>query len=360
MYPSSSRGIVFSFPQEQVCVNCSVDLKRYILLPLAILLSLMLTACFSPAIYLGGKPLFESDMQLHKRALFPIGHRTGSCLGSNFSGDQILLIPIQGAISDGGYLDDSSVSPAYITRVLHKARQDNNIRAIILRVNSPGGTVTASDLIYRQIKEFSKSQDIPVYTHITNLGASGGYYIAMSSMHINARPTALVGSIGVIWRMFTLGGLIQKFGIKYQPIASGSNKDSGTMFKDLSDNDRALFQRHVDRSYARFLEIVSMGRGKRIPAQKLKSLADGRIYDAQEAKELGIIDSISYFDEFVQTVARKESIQEPIVVAYLPAYSPARTTHELDMHTSSKLEMQIAALKHLSGRRLHYLWEPGL
>lgn len=305
---------------------------------------------------LAGMLSFKKNLVLKERVLYSESDTTGSCITPVGRNGKILLIPIQGIINEGGYISDSSTSPAYIERVLKKAKKDSSIQAVLLYINSPGGTVTASDMIYRQIQKYKKSTEIPVYAHFATLGASGAYYAAMASPQLNARPTARIGSIGVIIRSFSLQGLLEKYGVRYQPVATGKNKDTGSMFKDMSEEEKEFLKTQLTHVYDSFINIILNSRKNKIPKETLLELANGKVYNAQFAKKSGLIDSLDYFDEYISKISKETKIDDPVVVALLPDYMPATNVHELDISIPMPNDFQLTILRRLSMQKMFYMW----
>ncbi len=217
--------------------------------------------------------------------------------------DKILIIDISGIISEEGKssLVGLSGEPDIVTRIreeLKLAAKDKHIKAIILRINSPGGTVTAADIIYHEIEQFKEKTGIKVIACIMDLGASGGYYVAVSADKIVAHPTTVTGSIGVIMLNLSFEGLLQKIGVKDTSIKSGEYKDMGSPLKTMTEEERKIFQGIMNNLYERFLAVIAKNR-KELTPEKIRSLADGRIYTAQQALELKLIDQIGYLDETI-------------------------------------------------------------
>ena len=234
--------------------------------------------------------------------------------------DKILIIDISGIISEEGKsgLVGLSGEPDIVARIkeeLKLAAKDKHIKAIILRINSPGGTVTASDIIYHEIEQFKGKTGIKVIACIMDLGASGGYYVAVSADKIIAQPTTVTGSIGVIMLNLSFEGLLQKIGVKDTSIKAGEHKDMGSPLKAMTEEERKIFQGVLDNMYERFLTVIAENR-KEITQEKLRSLADGRIYTAQQALELKLIDQIGYLDETIAQAKKDAGLEEARVVIY--------------------------------------------
>ena len=237
------------------------------------------------------------------------------------SGDEkILLIDIDGPISNRpkktlvGFQSETGMVDR-IREILKKAENDKNIKGIILRINSPGGTVTSSDIIYHEIKSFKERYNVKVYVSVVDVAASGGYYIAMAGDSIMAHPTSLVGSIGVLALKINLEGLMGKVGVEWEVVKSSEKKDFMSPFRPLTKEERTLFQETIDGYYNRFVDVVVLNRS-RLDARAVKILADGRVYNARQALEKHLVDSIGYLEDIVK-LAKKELNQPGLkVVTY--------------------------------------------
>lgn len=249
--------------------------------------------------------------------------------------EKIALIDLSGLISDekeDGIMD----LPDMVARVkeeLSSAASDKAVKAIILRINSPGGTVTASDLIYHEVQLFKEQTGKTVIAAITDIGTSGAYYIAMAADQIVAHPTAVTGSIGVIMLHINLQGLMEKIGVGAESIKSGRHKDLGLPTQPLSAEGREILQGVIDTMYGRFLDVVAVGR-KGLAPEKIRSLADGRIYSAREAKELGLVDEIGYLEQAIDSAKSKTGLKKATVIMY-------RRPHEFKSNIYSKTNKRV-------------------
>ena len=239
--------------------------------------------------------------------------------GGDGSG-KILLIDIDGPISNRpkktlvGFRSETGMVDR-IREILKKAENDKNIKGILLRINSPGGTVTSSDIIYHEIKSFKERCKIKVYVSVIDVAASGGYYVAMAGDSIMVHPTSLVGSIGVLALKLNLEGLMGKVGVEWEVVKSTEKKDFMSPFRRLTKEERALFQETIDRYYDRFVDVVVLNRS-RLDAKAVKVLADGRVYNARQALENYLVDSIGYLQDLVE-LAKKDLNQPDLkVVTY--------------------------------------------
>jgi protease-4 len=205
---------------------------------------------------------------------------------------------------------------AFFREALKKAEVDPNIVATIVRINSPGGTVTASDTIYHEIMTFKQRKKIPVHAYILELCASGGYYVASASDRIIASPTAITGSIGVLAMKFNLEGLMSKIGVSEETYKSGPKKDFWSPFRPSTPEEKKMLQDIINKLYARFVEVVSANRQKFLTEPEVKALADGRILTAGEALEAKLIDRVSYLDEAIESMKKELHIEQATVVTY--------------------------------------------
>ncbi|SFR62385.1 signal peptide peptidase SppA [Anaeromicropila populeti] len=177
-------------------------------------------------------------------------------------------------------------------------------QAILLVVDSPGGTVYASDEMYLKLMEYKQLTERPIYAYFESMACSGGYYISMAADEIYSNRNCTTGSIGVIMSMTNLKGLYDKLGIKEINITSGDNKAMGSAGEDLTDEQKDILQAYIDETYDTFTQIVATGRGMEI--DKVKELADGRIYTAKQAEKNGLIDGIKQYSEMESYIYEKE------------------------------------------------------
>jgi protease-4 len=230
---------------------------------------------------------------------------------------KVLLVEISGVISSQ---DKEGLWPApnllaSVKEQLSRASQDENVKAVVLRINTPGGTVTASDIIHHELKTFKASRKIPVVASIMDVGASGGYYIAAAADSVLAHPSSVTGSIGVIMLTVNARGLLEKVGIEATAVTSGPRKDMGSPFRTMTPEERAIFQGLIDSFYQRFLTVVQDGRPQ-LQMDQIKKLADGRIYTGDQAKAAGLVDEVGYLEDAIDVAKKKAGITEARVVTY--------------------------------------------
>ncbi len=235
--------------------------------------------------------------------------------------DRILLLDIGGFISGGerrtepiGGRRESSLV-ARVREALDKAAEDRRIKGVVLRINSPGGTVTASDMIHHEILAFRERRNIPIVASCLDLAASGAYYIAVASDRIIAQPTTIVGSIGVVMLRVNVRELLGKIGVEAGTIQSGPLKSMGSPLRPMTAEEERLFQGLIDSLHERFVQTVAAGRPKLKP-EAVRRLADGRIYTATEAVEKGLVDGIGYLDDAVAEAKQLAGLSKARVVIY--------------------------------------------
>ena len=231
---------------------------------------------------------------------------------------KIAVLDVNGAIQDTG-----ETSPIFSTggynhqaflKNLNYAKEDSAVKGIIIRVNTPGGGVVESAQIHDKIVEIQKEAKKPVYISMGSMAASGGYYISASADKIFASPETLTGSLGVIMQGINYAGLAEKYGVKFETIKSGEFKDIMSPSREMTDAERNILQEMIDNSYNGFVKVISDGRG--IPQEEVKSIADGRIYDGRQAKELKLIDDFGYFETVVDVMKKDHKLDDAQVVQY--------------------------------------------
>ncbi len=230
---------------------------------------------------------------------------------------KVLLIEVSGMISSQEK-EGLIPAPSMLARIkeqLTRAAQDDSIKAVVLRINSPGGTVTASDIIHHELKAFKASKKIPIIASIMDLGTSGGYYIAAAADTVLAHPSSVTGSIGVIMLTINARGLLEKVGVEATAVTSGPRKDMGSPFRVMTPEERAIFQGLIDSFYQRFLTIVQEGRPL-LQMEQIKKLADGRIYTGDQAKAVGLVDELGYLEDAIELAKKKAKLPEARVVTY--------------------------------------------
>jgi protease IV len=278
---------------------------------------------------------------------------------------KILLMDVSGFLSDetpSGALTIGTPPPRVplLVRVreeLTKARRDPKVRAVVLRINSPGGTVTASDIIFRELQEFKRAAGVPVIASMLDVAASGGYYIALAADTIVAHPTTVTGSIGVIMISLNAEGLMQKVGLATATIKSGERKDMGSPFRQLTPDERAIFQSVIDDLYRQFVAKVVERRN--IPAATAATLADGRIYTAEQALGHKLVDRIGYMPDALAAARQAARVDTARVIVYKRPRE-YRATYYARAETEAGTFAALSQLAGLAGAgpKFLYLWLP--
>jgi protease IV len=279
---------------------------------------------------------------------------------------KILLMDVSGFISDDAPSGGLGLGPApvrvpmlvRIREELKKASKDRRVRALVVRLNTPGGTVTASDIIYREIMLFREETHVPVIAALMDVAASGGYYIALAADRIIAHPTTVTGSIGTIMVTANVEGLLGKIGVATNTFKSAEHKDMGSPFRTLTAEERAIFQSVIDELQRQF--VAKVVERRRLPEAVARGLADGRIFTAPQALDKRLVDAIGYMPDAVEAARRAIGVDEAKVVVYkrpreyqATYYAQTRTeTHALDA-TVERLASLAGA-----GPRFLYLWAP--
>ncbi len=200
------------------------------------------------------------------------------------------------------------------------AQADEHVKAIVLKINSPGGMVTASDILHHEISLLKRRRGIKVVACMMELGTSGAYYIATAADKIVAHPTTITGSVGVMVLKLSLADLMQKMGVQEETIKSGDKKDLLFPYRSMSAEERKVVQQIVDQLQGRFLQVIQEGRPN-ITKEQLEQIADGRILSSQEAKELGLIDRVGYLDDAIKGAKLLAGLTEARVIRYQAPYS---------------------------------------
>ena len=248
---------------------------------------------------------------------------------------------------------------ARVREELARAEKDDAVKALVVRINSPGGTITASDVALSRDPRVQAARKIPVVAAIMDVGASGGYYAALAADQIFAHPTTITGSIGVIMLTVNAQGLLEKVGVAPLAIKSGPLKDAGSPFRGLTDEERAVFQAVIDDMYGRFVRLVAESR--KIPEARVRSFADGRIYTAEQARALGLVDRIGYLDEAVAAARQAAALDSArVVMSHRPReYRANLYSASPPAAGADALVAQLAGLLGGSpGARFLYLWWP--
>ncbi|MCF8720536.1 signal peptide peptidase SppA [Nitrospina gracilis] len=276
---------------------------------------------------------------------------------------KVLLLEVSGVISNQKV--SSMLSPreeegmvARIREALDKAEKDRDVRAILLSINSPGGTVTSSDILYHEIKSFKEKNNVKVYAQVMDLAASGGYYVAQAADTIIAHPTSITGSIGVITLKMNLRGLMEKVGVDFEVVKSGDKKDFLSPFRPLTDEERRLFQAAIDDMHDRFVEVITKNRPHLNEAQ-VRQLADGRVFTARQALDAKLIDHVGYLDDTRNLIKKDLALRDFQLVTYYRAGEYKDNVYSLmKAPTINMINLDLNFLPKTPEPQFLYLWVP--
>lgn len=224
---------------------------------------------------------------------------------------KVLIIPVRGIISDStkkGVFYDMPGMVQEIVSQLRMAEKDEEIRAVLLKIDSPGGSTTASDILYHEIMAFKKRTGAKVVAAMMDIAASGGYYVSLPSDLIIAHPTTVTGSIGVIFLRPTVTDLMGKIGLDIEVIKSGQNKDMGSPFRQSTEEEQKIFQDLINELGGRFINLVAKHR--KIDQNILSDISTARVYLAREALQLGLVDKIGYLNDAVLQAKKLAGLNE--------------------------------------------------
>ncbi|WP_234734669.1 signal peptide peptidase SppA [Tellurirhabdus bombi] len=228
--------------------------------------------------------------------------------------NRIAVIVASGDIVSGK--DDNNIASDNITEQLRKARLDDKVKAIVMRINSPGGSALASDVMWREIELAKKAK--PVIASMSDYAASGGYYMAMGCNQIVAYPNTITGSIGIFGMLFNTEGFFkEKLGITYDRVLTNAHSDFPTLTREMSPFERDVLQKNVERGYAIFTSKAAQGR--KMPVDSLRKLASGRVWTGEQAKANGLVDKLGGLDDAIKLAAQSAKLKEgDYRVRYIP------------------------------------------
>ena len=273
---------------------------------------------------------------------------------------KIAIIDVDGVMTNGsgvGLFGGRSNPVSDFVAKLRLAEKDSSVKAVVLRINSPGGTVSASDLMHHELLKFKEKTHKPVIAAMLGMAASGGYYLAVGCDEIYAQPSTITGSIGVIMKTLSYADTMKKLGLKSETIKSGELKDMMSPTRSLTEKEREILNRMITDSYERFLAVILEGRDN-LDEATLRPIADGRIYTAQQALDLGLIDRIAYLSEAIERAKELAGLKKAKVVMYGPSYLKQGNLYSSnDSGTPSMLSVLPSFLKPSTGTHFYYLWE---
>ena len=227
---------------------------------------------------------------------------------------KIIVIPLSGTITTAGssLFSGSTITPDLVRNYLAKAESDRAVKAIVLRIESPGGEIEPCQEILWEIERVKETK--PIVVTMRGMAASGGYYISTQADKIVALPTTMTGSIGVISTVINIEGLLEKLGIQIETFKGGKYKDMYWGFRELTPEEEEIMQQMIDEYYEQFVDVVAEGRG--LSKEEVRNLATGQLYTGTEAKELGLVDELGDLDTAIDLAAELADIEAPTVEYY--------------------------------------------
>ncbi|MDR4508267.1 MAG: signal peptide peptidase SppA [Candidatus Brocadiaceae bacterium] len=276
------------------------------------------------------------------------------------SGDsKLAIISIKGILSNEATENLIIEKPSIIEMAkqhLEQAAEDDRVKAVLLEIDSPGGGITASDILYNCIMNFKAETGKPVVAYMRDVAASGGYYISCAADVIAAHPTTITGSIGVIMPLINVADLINRYGIMDNSIASGDMKQIGSPLKEMTSGEADVLKDIIDEMYMQFVTVVSTGRGMEIEA--VKKIADGRIYTGKQALENGLIDQLGYLEDAIAAAKKLAGITEATVVRYEKHYGLADIFGLMAAQFSQNktIQLDISQFQEKNDSKPMYLW----
>jgi protease IV len=277
--------------------------------------------------------------------------------------NRILIVDIDGLISEMG--DDflfyrREPTTFQLRQKLRRALSDSNIKAVILRIDSPGGGANASDICFQEVLRYKSRSKVPVVAMLMGVAASGGYYIAAGADKIVAHPNTVAGSIGAISFGFGFDGLFEKIGMESRVVKSGAMKDMGNPFDKWGPEEKAAIQKIIDEMGGRFVADVSEQRG--LTEAEAAAISDGRVFTASEAKSLKLVDRIGYIDDAVDEALSLANIRDAEIIMYTTSDRADRnmytqsSTEAQEIPTFSMGQISAEKLLELARPRMMYLW----
>jgi protease-4 len=279
--------------------------------------------------------------------------------------DKVVVISVQGLLSNqpkSGLLKKRPGMVQEVVSQLRKAEADSRIGAVVLKVNSPGGSVTASDQLYHEIASFKQRTGVTLVAAMMDVAASGGYYLALPADHIQAHPTTLTGSVGVIFIQPRFYGMMEKIGVQVDVNRSGRNKDMGSPFREPTEEENRIIQDLTEQLAERFIKRVAKHRN--LSARQMQEIASGRIYLADDARAAGLVDSVGYLDDAIAKATQLAGLpKDAKVVVYRRAEYPNDNLYNAATHRdgSGKLSMvniDLPDTLSTMNAGYYYVWPP--
>ena len=269
---------------------------------------------------------------------------------SKTASDKVAVINVRGLISSG---------EGHVKKQIDRVRKDEGVKAVVLRVDSPGGTITGSDYIYHHLRKLKKDRKIPIVVSMGSMAASGGYYVAMAvgddPQSIYAEPTTTTGSIGVIIPHYDVSGLLERFDVKDDSIVSHPRKQMLSMTRPISNDDREVLENYLQEAFSRFKDVVKSGRPAfREAPEKLDELATGEIFTAKQAKTHGLVDELGFVEDAIDRAIAMADLDEN-KVRVVTYRAPLTLMDALTATRAPEMRFDANAFLELSVPKAYYL-----
>ena len=276
---------------------------------------------------------------------------------------KIAIIPVDGLIANArepGLLQPGENAVSLLTQQFQRAERDGSVKAVVLRLNSPGGTVTASDTMYDLIQRFRKRTGKPVIASVQEVSASGAFYVSCAADQIVAQPTSLVGSIGVIFTTFDIVGTMDKIGARSYTIKSGQLKDMGSLFKAMTPEEHKVIQDLINEYFARFRGIVQSNR--KLTDEQTAAVTDGRVFSGEQALALKLIDKLGTLEDAIDLARSKANARGAKAVLYLRPFGYGGSIYAQNQlpppEAKGTTTLNIPSFHELTPPGFYYLWQP--
>jgi protease-4 len=317
--------------------------------------ALLLSTCFAAIGCFNGFQVIPTNFSgpIEETTIYDADHRLCK--------NKVAVIDVDGVIMnarDSGFFGSGDNPVSLFREKLDAAADDKHVKAVVLRINSPGGAVTASDIMYRDIVAFRHDTNKAVIACMMDVAASGGYYLAMGCDQVYAHPTTVTGSIGVIMSLYNASDLFSMMGVRSNPIKSGPNKDIGNPARPMTEEERLILQGMVNRFYDEFVQVVVEGR--HLPEPRVRELADGRIYTGLDAQKLGLVDHIGYLEDALHAAMDLACLKDARIVCYTRGmgYRGSCYAGAPKIPSQINVKLDLPGLGN-RGATFMYLWEPG-
>jgi len=280
-------------------------------------------------------------------------------------GSKVAQIDVTGLIIDAekpGLLAPGENPMARFVESLRRAEADSGVKAVVIRINSPGGTVTASDVMYREVQHFKQRTGKPVVIAMADVAASGGYYLACAGDEIVAMPTTVTGSIGVIMQTVNISEGLSKIGVRAEAITSGPNKAIGSPFEPMPKEHRELLQNLVNEFYGNFKSVVTSSRRSLSPSD-LDWITDGRVVTGKRAAEVGLVDRVGDLQVAFEAAKERAGLKSARLVKYHRPLEHIGSAYAADKAPAPTAQMNLLQLNINAGAlatptNFYYLWDP--